>query len=297
MKKRDANTPGLTALFFVIWNVARLLPLAGARRFLATLLRTFSERLTNQRAIRRNLTKAFPEMTAGEIHERGRTIAANFGRLAAELIHIDDFRSGRSPIRCLGADVLEKVRSGPAIFVGPHCGNWELAPLVLRQNGIDLTIIHSSLGNAFIDRDLMAVRQKTGATYVEKSVAVKAVFGALAKGGSTAFLVDQRVASGVEVSFFGHRVTVTNLPARLAMRFGCPIVPMATHWEGGDVVVVFHQPIWPRSDRGAATEVDLSQQMLTAVEASIREYADYWFCNTNRWSKKDKKSPAKRDAG
>jgi KDO2-lipid IV(A) lauroyltransferase len=296
MKKRDANTPGLTALFFIVWNVARLLPLDGARRFLATLLRLQAERLTNQRAIRRNLSKAFPELTAEETRQRGRNIAANFGRLAAELIHIEDFRSGRSRIRCVGGEVLEKVRAGPAIFVGPHCGNWEVAPLFLDEKGIDLTIIHSSLGNALIDRELLAVRQKTGATYVEKSAALKAVFGAMARGGSTAFLVDQRVASGVEVSFFGHRVTVTNLPARLAMRFGCPIVPMETHWDGRDVVVVFKQPIWPRSDSGVATEIELSQQMMSAMEASIRSYPDNWFCNTNRWPKKARKSSAKGDA-
>ena len=295
MKKRDANTPRVTALFFVVWNVARLLPLAGARRFLATLLRWRAERLTNQRAIRRNLSKAFPELTEEETRQRGRNIAANFGRLAAELIHIEDFRSGRSQIRCVGGEFLEKVRTGPGIFIGPHCGNWELAPLFLGENGIDLTIIHSSLGNPLIDRELLAVRQKTGATYVEKAEALKAVFGALAKGGSTAFLVDQRVDSGVEVSFFGHRVTVTNLPARLAIRFGCPIVPMETRWEGEDVVVVFKQPIWARSDSGAPSEIELSQQMMSAIEATIRDNPDNWFCNTNRWPKKAKKSSAKGD--
>ena len=297
MKKRDANTAGLTALFLVAWNTARLLPLGAAKWFLSTLLKTLSERLTNQRAIRRNLSKAFPEMSDDEVRKRGRAIAGNFGRLAAELIHVDDFRSGRGRIRCTGLEHLETVRSGPGIFVGPHCGNWEIVPLYLDQNGIKLTIIHSSLGNPFIDRDLLATRQKTGAIYVEKSEAVKAVFSALSKGGSTAFLVDQKVPTGVDVPFFGHRVTVTNLPARLAIRFGCPIIPMESRWEGGELVFEFRAPIWPRVDGEARDEVELSQRMMAAVEATIRKNPDIWFCNTSRWPKKTKKSKPGAEAG
>ncbi len=297
MKKRDTNTAGLTAFFLVMWNIARVLPLEAAKWFLSTLIRTLSERLTNQRAIRRNLSKAFPEMSNGEVHERGQAIAGNFGRLAAELIHVDDFRSGRGRMRCTGLEHLETVRSGPGIFVGPHCGNWEIVPLYLDQNGIKLTIIHSSLGNAFIDRDLMAARKKTGAIYVEKSEAVKTVFAALSKGRSTALLVDQRVRTGVDVSFFGHRVTVTNLPARLAIRFGRPIIPMESRWEDSDLVFEFQAPIWPRVDGEALDEVELSQRMMAAVEATIRKNPDIWFCNTSRWPKKAKKVKSDAEAG
>ena len=64
-----------------------------------------------------------------------------------------------------------------------------------------------------------AARKKTGATYLERRNAVRTGMNILAEGRSLAFLMDQRVKSGVEVSFFGRNSIMTSFPARLAVRW------------------------------------------------------------------------------
>ena len=288
MKKRQANTTFVTALFVVVWHVARALPLTAAKRFMFWLLRTFSTTFTNQRAIRRNLSIAFPELDEQARDELARTIAGNFGNLAAELIHLEEFRNERRGyrLRSGGDDTFAHPRPGPVIYVGPHAGNWELVPVFFERQGIKTTIIHSSVGNALIDDYLLAARHRTGAEYVEKTKALRAVFAALEAGRSIALLVDQRVPTGEEVTFFGHRVVVTNLPARLARRFGCPIVPMEGVREGRTIFVHFKDPIYATDKDGRELgDSEITQRMMHAVEDSIRKSPDDWFCNKRRWRK------------
>lgn len=285
MRKRHVNSPIITFIVVTVWQIARLLPLNAARDFLSFVVGSFAELLTNQNKIRGNLAVAFPELSSDEIAALGRAIAANFGRMVAELIHMADFGQSvaREDIRILGEDILEKLDRGSAIFVGPHVGNWELPPLLLEQRGIKLTIIHSSIGNPTIDQVLLKARRKTGATYVERANALRAIYSAIQTGHSVAFLVDQKAANGVEVEFFGRPTSATNLPARLAMRFDCPIVPVETIWHGRQVHIIFAEPIHARENGRLLTEHEITQRMMKAVEENIRRNPDIWFCNTRRW--------------
>lgn len=264
----------------------RLLPLPIGSAIMSALMRVFAERLTRQSVIRENIRKAFPEMSQQQVHATAREVAANLGRIAAEMAHIERFQNGvaRGTITYSGERQLELARGGPVIFVGPHQWNWEIAPLLYVEKGINITTIYSSLGNDLINRIWLSQRHKTGAHYVEKHRAVRAVIETLESGGSLAFLMDQRVKSGVTVTFFGRETLMTALPARLAIKYRCPIVPMDMQRHPGHRFhMIFGTPIYPPPGSGRDAERLLTQAVAHQLEAIIRKSPETWFCSKERW--------------
>jgi KDO2-lipid IV(A) lauroyltransferase len=115
------------------------------------------------------------------------------------------------------------------------------------------------------------------------------------EGGSIGLLVDQRVKRGVEIDFFGRPAIFTDLPARLAMKFNCPIIPIeAMRLDPRHCQVMIHEPIWPGEDRGEHAVRDLTQQMVSVIEDSIRKRPGEWYSDKARWRKPDLKRPRER---
>jgi KDO2-lipid IV(A) lauroyltransferase len=286
MKNRDLSKPWVTVLFWTIWHSIRLLPLPVASAVLSTFMEVFSARVTRQSAIVDNLSKAFPEMPAQKVYKIARKASGHLGVVAAELCHIERFLGGSAKgiFTYDGSHQLELAKKGPVIFVGPHQGNWELVPILGTEHGIKITSIYARFGNALIDRTIFAQRQKTGASYVEKRRAVRALMKALESGESLAFLMDQRVRSGVRVKFFGRDTPMTPVPARLAIRYQCPIVPADIEKRrDGTYHVTFHSPIYPPAQGGWEAEREMTQLAATQLEQTIRRAPETWFCNKRRW--------------
>jgi KDO2-lipid IV(A) lauroyltransferase len=220
------------------------------------------------------------------VRKTARASAANLGRIAAELCHIEEFRGATVDGRFTysGEEVVAAAHKGSIIFVGPHQWNWELVPLLYSELGIRVTTIYGRLANDLVDRTIFAQRAKTGATYVERRKALRAFMGALEKGESLAFLVDQRVKSGVLVKFFGRDMLMTGVPARLALRFRCPIVTVdMERRKGHRFHVRFGKPIHPPAPAGADAEREMTQAVALELEKSIRGDPESWFCNKRRW--------------
>jgi KDO2-lipid IV(A) lauroyltransferase len=261
-----------------------------ASDLMALFVGRFAHYVVRERKIKKNLRIAFPDLDQPAVDVLANKIAVNFGRVLAEVAHIPTYVAGRQGTTVSASGALEHTfeQSRQAVYVTAHLGNWELIPIVLRQKSRPL-IIYSLVGNPVIDNLLLAQRRKTGANYVEKSNALRACIDTMKKGESIGLLVDQRVKRGVKVSFFGNPTIFTDLPARLAIKFNCPIIPIeAVRTEPGHCQVMIHEPIWPDEKRGKQAISDLTQQITRVIEDSIRKRPGEWHCNKSRWRKKDR---------
>ena len=286
MRRREMSRVWVTFLFQAGWTALRVLPLPLAAGLTSWAMRSFAEIFTRQNFIRENLAKAFPDMAPEEIRKTGRAIAGNLGVIAAELCHIDDFRGGtrNGTLTVSGEKQLALAKAGPVIFVGPHQWNWEIAPLFYSEHGIRVTTIYSRFSNDLVDRTILEQRMKTGARYVEKRKAVRAVMNALENGESLAFVIDQRVKSGLPVKFFGRDFLLTGLPARLAIRYGCPVVLVnMARLKGHRFHFILQEPIDPPPRSTPDGEQQMTQAIANGLEAIIRCSPETWFCNKRRW--------------
>jgi KDO2-lipid IV(A) lauroyltransferase len=86
--------------------------------------------------------------------------------------------------------------------------------------------VHSPLRNPLVAARLERARNPSGCEFLSKGDGIRAVIERLRKRRMVAILPDVRVDTGVQVRMFGQEVPTTLIPARLAIREDCALVPV-----------------------------------------------------------------------
>jgi KDO2-lipid IV(A) lauroyltransferase len=275
-----------------IWQVAALMSPDRASSLARGIVKGMAPRLKRTGHITRNLRTAFPEKTGRQIQELAREVWGSAGQLLVEYAHLKTL--------CITnpEDHLEVVRNWdaqayrrgdkPAVFVTAHMANWELAAAMAAAVGVPLTVVYTPLKNPYIDRMLQRRRRAVGCAFVTKKAASRQILRELQKGRGVGLLVDQRVNDGELVPFFGEEALTSISPARLALKFGCDLVPVQVERLGGSRFrVTFHPPV--QADDDAADNHEKALRMTRKVnehfEAWIREQPEQWICWKRRWPK------------
>lgn len=275
----------ITAIGGAVWGIAGLLPVNIASNFGGFAGRTLGMKLVKDRNIARNLKIAFPQLTPAEIDQMTAKIIDNVARVMAEMPHLGAFRRGEEGTR-IDIEGLEHLpKDKPSVFVGGHHSNWEVEVVALCRHLGGLNTIYSPIGVPVIDRKLQMYRAETGAQYLPRnSSSLRTIFDDMEKGKSVAMLIDQRVATGPTVNFFGRPALASSLPARLAMRFNVPIIPVdGTRITPSHFRVRLHKPIYPDDFPEKGQALAIAQAMMTAIETFLRKSPEVWFCNKARW--------------
>jgi KDO2-lipid IV(A) lauroyltransferase len=100
--------------------------------------------------------------------------------------------------------------------------------------------------------------------------------------------MDRRVDDGQPIQFFGQDKVSTILPAKLAQKFKCELVPVQVErLQDAHYRVTFHPPVRPRngSEDETAQAIDMIQQVHHQFEDWIRQHPESWFCSKRLWSK------------
>lgn len=299
--RRLRHGPGLVqrakwssqALFLAaFWRVAGLMSLDRAAAMGGALMRWLSPCLGRTRRIRLNLSMVCPDRSKPQIERLVRDIWGSFGQLLAEYAHLEtlcaDQRDARIEI-ALNWDIEAYRRAGkPAVFVTAHMANWELAAASTVAIGFRLAVVYTPLKNPIVDRMLQRKRRVVGCDFVAKAVAGRQLLRALRDGQSVGLLVDQRVGDGAPVPFFGQAALTSITPARLALKFGCDLVPVQVERLGGSRFrVTYHRPVRPDSEAadGQQQALEMSRRINEHFESWIRRRPEQWICWKRRWPK------------
>jgi KDO2-lipid IV(A) lauroyltransferase len=256
------------------------------------LLRAIGPHLDKTRIIRRNLTLAFPEKTAGEIEALTREVWGNLGAVLAEYPHLQTIAAVGGPER------LEIVNNSdspvfqdtgtPGVFVSAHLANWEISIAAAKRLGIPTSVLYTPLQNPRLDRMLYEARAQTGANLLPREGGIKTLLRELGSGRSIGLLVDQRVDSGMPVPFFGIDMNTSTTPARLALRYHCDLIPVRVQRLGNARFrITFEKPIRPPETVTDEREriLDMTRQLNGLFETWIREQPQDWLCTKRRWGK------------
>lgn len=215
----------------------------------------------------------------------------SYGRFFA-----DAFRLGRmgGPELDALADVegLEHVEAGLAagkgvIMAMPHLGAWDLGGAWFARR-YPLTVVAERLEPPELFDWFVALRQRVGITVVPLGPeAGGPLLKALRDNGVLGLLCDRDIAGGgVEVTFFGERVTLPGGPATFALRTGAAVLPNAMVYAPGGRLRGIIGPPLPvvRSGRGLRADVEvLTQQIAVALEDLIRAHPEQWHVQQPVW--------------
>ena len=280
------------ALLSLFWGVCARLEPQAASAFGQRLLRSIGPHLAKTPHIRRNLSLAFPDLAEAEIAELVREVWGSAGAVLAEYPHfkaicLDDFARHFEYVEQYNLDDYRAGRKH-GLFVSAHVGNWELMGAAATLQGIPMTAIYAPSQNPFIDRMLRRRREALGCRLVSLDEGARPLMRELAEGRSVGLVVDTRDDDGAPVPFFGLDKLTTLAPARLALRFGCDLIPARIErLAPAHFRLTVHEPI--RTDPALASDKEQAIQMMSEVnrlfEQWIRERPEQWLCIKRTWPK------------
>jgi Kdo2-lipid IVA lauroyltransferase/acyltransferase len=280
---------GLLSLF---WGICARLEPQAASAFGQRLFRSIGPRLGKTSHVRRNLSLAFPDLSDAELEALEREVWASAGAVLAEHPHLkaichDDFAGHVEYVERYNLDDYRAGRKH-GLFVSAHVGNVELTGAAAVRQGIPITAIYAPSNNPFIDRMLRRRREALGCGLVSLEEGARPLMRELAEGRSVGLIVDTRDDDGVPVPFFGLDKLTTLAPARLALRFGCELIPGRVERLGpARFRLTAYEPIRP--DPNLASDREQAMQMMAELnrlfEQWIRERPEQWLCLKRTWPK------------
>lgn len=267
------------------------LPHAASRRLGAALGATAGALDRRRRRIARdNLAQALPELDASQ---RERLVGACFRHFGAAFCDALSARRFDAPGLCRRVTwagfehLLAAEAAGRGVIVlAAHFGNWEVVPAALAATHGPMAAVGRPIDNPRIDRLVQGLRTRFGNRSLAKRGAVREMFRVLAQGGRLGLLIDQRVRAeeAIDVPFFGRPALTSPIVARLALKTGAPVLPVAAfHEPEGRYRIVFEPPLWPEGRDAAASTVAFTRRCLAASEAVIRRHPEQWLWLHNRW--------------
>jgi Kdo2-lipid IVA lauroyltransferase/acyltransferase len=274
----------------LMWLLARL-PLERAAALARAVFGTLGPFTQTARRVRRNLTVAFPERNAQERQQLVREIFGNLGVTLAELAQLDRiWAEWPQRVEIVVSPDVEFLRHAgrPAVLVSAHVSAYTLTNFVAGVYDFPLTTVYLPESNPYIRDLILRLYSALPVQMKPRDSSMRTLIGELAHGRTVGLASDVRLDSGEPLPFFGHDMAANTVPARLALRYRCELVPArAERLPGGRFRITIYAPIRPEDPSASEAEQarNMTVQLMRHYESWIRANPGEWMCLARRWSK------------
>jgi KDO2-lipid IV(A) lauroyltransferase len=275
----------------VYWWPMKLLGPDRASNTAGWIVKRIAPLLSQSKTVKRNLRMAFPDWDEAEVDRVAKASWESVGRTAGELPHlpkIHPYEGNRvETVHPERLDAVENSDNG-AVFISGHFANWEVMAAVICRRPVDCLVTYRALNNPHIDRRINKVRHEYGiGVLTPKGLGTRELMRALSAGRSVALMNDQKFNKGLAAPFFGHDAMTAPGPARLALKYDVPIIPVSTLRTGpARFRVTIHEPIRPEPGlEGDEAVKDCVFKITEFIEAEVRANPEQWFWQHRRWPK------------
>jgi KDO2-lipid IV(A) lauroyltransferase len=278
----------------VLWWLGCILPTDMASALGGLAASTVGPHLRKQQVLLDNLKIALPHLDERARQKIAREIWTEAGRVIAEFALLDRICGSEA------ADRLEIVlrhdltpagtAQRPAMFVTAHLSNFELAVTAATRNAVPLSIVSTPQRNPFVQAPLESFRRPLGCRYLPSRGGLRQLIREVADGRSLGWITDQRHDRGEILPFFGVHAPTATMPALLALRLNCDLVPARVErLSGCRFRITICEPLSPAGlehlpQQEAARE--LTRRLNALFEQWISERPGQWLCFKRRWAKR-----------
>jgi KDO2-lipid IV(A) lauroyltransferase len=258
-------------------------------------------RLTSKNAVyRENLATAFPELGEAELESMLIQAWGRAGRVLAEYPHLERILTEDHRLQI---DIREPIETysnpdKPCVIVTAHLSNWEVVCTAMARMGIPNASLYTPPTNPWLDKLLADHRAALNCTLLPRDNSARHLMRALKSGRTAGVVMDRRIDEGEPIEFFGREKLSTTMPAKLALKFDCELIPVQVErLEDAHYRATFHTPVRPHNPEAGENEqaIDMTRQVHRQFEAWIRAHPEDWFCSKRLWPKV--KMNASRTAG
>ncbi|MEP5764794.1 MAG: hypothetical protein ABJ308_09370 [Halieaceae bacterium] len=288
--------------YVLVWSLVKLfslLPIDTASRLGQRVGSWVGPRMRRKHAIyRANMRTAFPDLSEAALDSLVREAWGRAGRVLAEYPHLETILQQHERLEI---DIREPIitytdQSRPCVIVTAHVSNWEVACSALARLGIPNASLYTPPTNPLLDQMLADNRTALNCELLARDKSARLLIRALKQGRTAGIVADRRIDEGKAVRFFGQDKLTTLLPAKLALKLGCDLVPLQVErTQDANYRVTFHPPIRPSNTAASESEqsLEMMQQLHHQFEDWIRQNPADWFCSKRLWPKATKQQPGK----
>jgi KDO2-lipid IV(A) lauroyltransferase len=157
----------------------------------------------------------------------------------------------------------------------------------LDKFGIKCAAIYRPLNNFFLNPLMEYLRMKyICPNQIPKGrMGMREIISKVKDGYSIALMVDQRVSEGPRTPFFNKPAHTTTIPAQLALKYNCKLVPISLERkEGVNFEMTIHEPY--RIQKTGNDDEDtknITLRINQVIEKMIIKNPKQWIWSHNRW--------------
>ena len=275
-----------------LFCIFKIIGLKNASNLGSIIVRSIGPLFRSKDIIKKNIKTAL-----GEIDEKKETLIinsmwSNIGRTFAEYVFLKDFKFNKTNFNHMkinGANHLDEIKKNnePVIFYSGHFANFELMAMELDKFGIKFAAIYRPLNNFFLNPLMEYLRMKyICPNQIPKGrMGMREIIAKVKDGYSIALMVDQRVSEGPRTLFFNKLAHTTTVPAQLALKYNCKLVPISIERkEGTNFEIDIHPPY--KIEKTGNDEEDtknITLKINQIIEKMIIKNPKQWIWSHNRW--------------
>ena len=157
----------------------------------------------------------------------------------------------------------------------------------LDKFGIKCSAIYRPLNNFFLNPLMEYLRMKyICPNQIPKGrMGMREIISKVRTGYSIALMVDHRVSEGPRAPFFNKPAHTTTIPAQLALKYNCKLVPISLERkEGANFEMTIHEPY--KIEKTGNDEEDtknITLKINQMIEKMIIKNPKQWIWSHNRW--------------
>jgi KDO2-lipid IV(A) lauroyltransferase len=246
----------------------------------------------SKKIIKKNIKTGLGEMDEQKESEIINGMWSNIGSTFAEYVFLKDFKFNKTNfdyMKINGANYLEEIKKNneTVVFYSAHFANFELMAMELDKYGIKCAAIYRPLNNFFLNPLMEYLRMKyICPNQIQKGrMGIREIIDKVKNGYSIALMVDQRVSEGPRTMFFNKPAHTTTVPAQLALKYNCKLVPISLKRnEGPNFEMTIHEPYKiEKTNNDEKDTKNITLKINQIIEKMIVKNPTQWIWSHNRW--------------
>ncbi len=275
-----------------LFCIFKIIGLRNASNLGSVLGKLIGPLFRSKKIIKQNIKTGLGEIDVQKESEIINDMWSNIGRTFAEYVFLKDFKFNRTNfdhMKINGVKHLDKIKKNnkPVIFYSAHFANFELMAMELDKFGIKCAAIYRPLNNFFLNPLMEYLRMKyICPNQIPKGrMGMREIIGKVKDGYSIALMVDQRVSEGPRALFFNKPAHTTTIPAQLALKYDCKLVPISLERkEGPNFEMTIHEPYKiEKTGNNEEDTINITLKINQIIEKMIIKNPKQWIWSHNRW--------------
>jgi KDO2-lipid IV(A) lauroyltransferase len=157
----------------------------------------------------------------------------------------------------------------------------------LDKYGIKCAAIYRPLNNFFLNPLMEYLRMKyICPNQIPKGrMGMREIITKIKNGYSIALMVDQRVGEGPRENFFNKPAHTTTVPAQIALKYDCKLVPISLkRKEGVQFEMTIHEPYKINKTSSETEDTrNITLKINQVLEKMVIKNPTQWIWSHNRW--------------